>query len=143
MARPHHRRLQQCSASVTGSPSCVIQIIHHVTWMCRTLPSNLALCVNPDFDYARARDPASGRVYIVAAARLPEIPGAVPKAKKAKKGAAAEPPTGGWQVRPLDLQREESGLQVADAPKDVLSLPPWTSWPPLACMGVSAACHAW
>ena len=102
--------------------------IHHVTSMCRTLPSNLALCVNPDFDYVRARDPASGRMYIVAAVRLPEIPGAVPKAKKAKKGAAAEPPTGGWQVRPLDLQREESGLRIADALKDVFSLPPWTSW---------------
>ncbi|KAK9826356.1 hypothetical protein WJX81_001579 [Elliptochloris bilobata] len=63
-----------------------------------TLPSNLALCVNPEFDYVRARDPASGRVYIVASARLAEIPGAAPKAKKAKKGAAAEPPAGGWQV---------------------------------------------
>ena len=67
--------------------------------MCRTLPSNLALCVNPEFEYVRARDPASGRVYVVAAARLPEIPGAVPKAKKAKKGAGAEPPVGGWQAR--------------------------------------------
>ena len=94
---------------------------HWMTLTCRTLPSNLALCVNPDFDYMRARDPASGRVYIVAAARLPEIPGAVPKAKKAKKGAAAEPPTGGWQARPLDLQREECGLQSADAPKNVFS----------------------
>ena len=65
----------------------------------RTLPSNLALCVNPDFDYVRARDPVSGRTYIVAAARLTEVPGAVPKAKKAKKGAAAVPPSGGWQAR--------------------------------------------
>ena len=67
--------------------------------MCRTLPSNLALCVNPEFEYVRARDQASGRVYVVAAARLPEIPGAVPKAKKVKKGAGAEPATGGWQAR--------------------------------------------
>ena len=36
---------------------------------CRTLPSNLALCVNPDFDYVRAQDPVSGRVYIVAEVR--------------------------------------------------------------------------
>ena len=70
--------------------------IFQTVWVCRTLPSNLALCVNPDFDYVRARDSASGRVYVVAAERLPTIPGAVPKAKK---GAAAEPPTGGWQAR--------------------------------------------
>ena len=51
-----------------------------------TLPSNLALCVHPDFEYVRARDPATGRVYVVAAARLASLPGAVPKAAK-KKGA--------------------------------------------------------
>ena len=66
---------------------------------CRTLPSNLALCVNPEFDYVRARDPATGRVYIVAESRLASIPGAMPKAKKGAKGANksdAEPK--GWQV---------------------------------------------
>lgn len=56
-----------------------------------TLPSNLALCVNPEFDYVKAKDPATGNVYIVAEARLSEIPGALPKAKKgggtSKKGA--------------------------------------------------------
>ncbi len=54
---------------------------------CRTLPSNLALCVHPDFEYVKARDPANARVYLVAESRLAELPGAVPKAKKAKKGA--------------------------------------------------------
>lgn len=34
----------------------------------------------------QAKDPATGRVYIVAESRLAEIPGAVPKAKKGKKG---------------------------------------------------------
>ena len=67
---------------------------------CRTLPSNLALCVNPEFDYVRARDPATGKVYIVAESRLASIPGAMPKAKKGGKGADiesdAEPK--GWQV---------------------------------------------
>lgn len=66
----------------------------------RTLPSNLALCVNPGFDYVRARDPASGRVFVVAAARLAEVPGAVPKAKKAKQGGAGGAPAPGWQARP-------------------------------------------
>ena len=88
----------------------------------RTLPSNLALCVNPGFTYVRARDPATGRVYVVAESRLAAVPGAVPKAGKkggagggkkgtaegkeagdkkgaAPKEAAAQPK--GWQVRPL------------------------------------------
>ena len=53
-----------------------------------TLPSNMALCVHPELEYVRARDPATGRVYIVAAARLSELPGAVPEPKKKKAGAA-------------------------------------------------------
>ncbi|BDA43238.1 Isoleucine-tRNA ligase, cytoplasmic [Coccomyxa sp. Obi] len=72
-----------------------------------TLPSNLALCVNPDFEYVRARDPATGKVYIVAESRLAAVPGAVPKPKKdkgkkggkggdAKESEAAEPK--GWEV---------------------------------------------
>lgn len=61
----------------------------------------MALCVHPDFTYVRARDPASGRVYIVAESRLKDIPGAVPKPKKGKKGADAGPPEGGWQVSHL------------------------------------------
>ena len=60
---------------------------------CRTLPSNLALCVNPGFDYVKVKDPASGRVYIVADCRLGELPGAVPK--EGKKGKEATP---GFQV---------------------------------------------
>ena len=55
----------------------------------RTLPSNLALCVHPDFVYVRARDPASGKVYIVAESRLAALPGAVAK-KASKKGGAAK-----------------------------------------------------
>ena len=71
---------------------------------CRTLPSNLALCVNPDFAYVRAKDPATGKVYVVAESRLASIPGAAPKAKKGGKGGDkrdAEPK--GWQVgsRPI------------------------------------------
>ena len=70
-----------------------------------TLPSNLALCVNPEFTYLKVKDPATEKVYIVAEARLSEIPGAVPKAKKAgKKGkdavkdAAPAEDKGGFEI---------------------------------------------
>ena len=65
----------------------------------RTLPSNLALCVNPDFAYVRAKDPATGKVYVVAESRLAFIPGAVPKAKKGGKGGdKKDAEAKGWQV---------------------------------------------
>ena len=50
-----------------------------------TLPSNLALCVHPDFDYLKVQDPKTGKVYVVAESRLASIPGAVPQQKKKKK----------------------------------------------------------
>jgi isoleucyl-tRNA synthetase len=56
-----------------------------------TLPSNLALCVNPEFVYLKVKDPATGKVYIVGKDRLSQIPGAVPKKKKSKKSDAVEP----------------------------------------------------
>jgi isoleucyl-tRNA synthetase len=48
-----------------------------------TLPANLALCVHPDWAYARVRDAASGRVYILLKARLSQLypEGKVKKAK--------------------------------------------------------------
>lgn len=64
----------------------------------RTLPSNLALCVHPDFEYVKAKDPGSGKVYLVAESRLAELPGAVPKAKKVKKGTDEAPHPTGFQV---------------------------------------------
>lgn len=51
-----------------------------------TLTSNLALCVHPEFDYVKVKDPASGAVYIVAESRLSAVPGAVAKKGKGKKG---------------------------------------------------------
>jgi isoleucyl-tRNA synthetase len=67
-----------------------------------TLPSNLALCVNPEFDYVKVKDPESGRAYIVAECRLSEIPGAIPKASKKAKGKDGEQqqqqPKAGFQV---------------------------------------------
>ncbi|XP_067109037.1 isoleucine--tRNA ligase, cytoplasmic [Osmerus mordax] len=35
-----------------------------------TLPSNLALCVNPEFQYVKVKDNATGKVYIMMEARL-------------------------------------------------------------------------
>lgn len=38
-----------------------------------TLPSNLALCVNPEFDYVKIKDLATGKVIIMAECRLCEL----------------------------------------------------------------------
>lgn len=38
-----------------------------------TLPSNLALCVNPDLDYVKLRDVKRNTVYILMAARIQEL----------------------------------------------------------------------
>ena len=38
-----------------------------------TLPSNLALCVNPDKDYVKVRDKESGAIYILMEARICEL----------------------------------------------------------------------
>ena len=63
----------------------------------RTLFSNQALCVNAEFDYVKVQDPASGRCYVLAEARLGELPGALPKA--AKKGKDAKAASPGFTVR--------------------------------------------
>ncbi|WOK99491.1 isoleucine--tRNA ligase, cytoplasmic [Canna indica] len=39
-----------------------------------TLPSNLALCVNADFVYAKVREKSSGATFIVAESRLSQLP---------------------------------------------------------------------
>jgi isoleucyl-tRNA synthetase len=52
-----------------------------------TLPSNLALCVHPDYEYVKVRSAKTGEVYIVADSRLSFMPGAVSKKKKSQKGA--------------------------------------------------------
>jgi isoleucyl-tRNA synthetase len=48
-----------------------------------TLPSNLALCVNPNMDYVTVKDNASGQTYIIAECLIHSI---FPAPKKAKKG---------------------------------------------------------
>ncbi|CAA0827385.1 tRNA synthetase class I (I- L- M and V) family protein [Striga hermonthica] len=43
-----------------------------------TLPSNLALCVNPDLPYVKVRNKFSGNIYLVAECRLSELPAEKP-----------------------------------------------------------------
>jgi isoleucyl-tRNA synthetase len=38
-----------------------------------TLPSNLALCVHPEFDYVKVKDEKTGDFYILAECRLSEL----------------------------------------------------------------------
>ncbi|KAL5981402.1 hypothetical protein ACLOJK_015457 [Asimina triloba] len=51
-----------------------------------TLPSNLALCVNANFKYVKARDKSTGLTYIVAESRLSQLP-----SKKTKSDASNGP----------------------------------------------------
>uniref|UniRef100_A0A0E0G2M8 isoleucine--tRNA ligase n=1 Tax=Oryza nivara TaxID=4536 RepID=A0A0E0G2M8_ORYNI len=59
-----------------------------------TLPSNLALCVNANFVYAKVKDKSNGSVYIVAETRLDQLPvtvkvtGKKPGPSKGSSGAA-------------------------------------------------------
>jgi isoleucyl-tRNA synthetase len=79
-----------------------------------TLPSNLALCVHPELTYVRAKDPATGKVYVVAEARLCALPGAVPSEKKAGgKGAAGKGKKGGGDEA---AAAAKDGAAPADAP---------------------------
>ena len=61
---------------------------HLVAWTTTpwTLPSNLALCVNPDFGYVKLKDKSTQITYIVAECRIEQV---YPK-KKAKKGEKVE-----------------------------------------------------
>jgi isoleucyl-tRNA synthetase len=58
-----------------------------------TLPSNLALCVNPTFKYVYVKNP-DGKVFIVAEVRVASLPGATKKAK----GDKAAPLSDGWSI---------------------------------------------
>jgi isoleucyl-tRNA synthetase len=53
-----------------------------------TLPSNLALCVNPEFNYVKLKDFATGEIYILSEGRIPEL---YPEPKKKKKGKDDKP----------------------------------------------------
>jgi len=66
-----------------------------------TLPSNLALCVNPEFEYAKIKDLDSGRIYVFLEKRK-EVVFEKPKAAKYE---VLEKFTGasmvGWKYKPL------------------------------------------
>ena len=55
-----------------------------------TLPSNLALCVHPEFEYLQVLDKKTGKVYILAKNRLPQLYPIMNNKKKWKPKMAAE-----------------------------------------------------
>eukprot|EP00977_Amphora_coffeiformis_P029408 scaffold40463_cov206-Amphora_coffeaeformis.AAC.5 len=65
--------------------------VHFVAWTTTpwTLPSNLALCVNPELDYVKILDKASGKRYILGKTRLCQIYQAM-NSKKWKPAQAKE-----------------------------------------------------
>ncbi|KAJ9189226.1 hypothetical protein P3X46_000544 [Hevea brasiliensis] len=63
-----------------------------------TLPSNLALCVNGNFDYVKVRNKYTGRVYVVAESRLSALPVEKPKSSVAN-GPAGDPKTSSSKTR--------------------------------------------
>eukprot|EP00962_Isochrysis_galbana_P037361 scaffold13021_cov127-Isochrysis_galbana.AAC.10 len=62
----------QDPAVVVNFPLIGEEGVYFLAWTTTpwTLPSNLALCVNPEFDYVRVKDTASGHIYILLAKRL-------------------------------------------------------------------------
>ena len=77
-----------------------------------TLPSNLALCVNPDLPYVFARNPASGAVYCVAEALLSELP-PPPAPAPASAGPAAASASSGAKAEKVKEKKQEK--QAKDA----------------------------
>jgi isoleucyl-tRNA synthetase len=78
-----------------------------------TLPSNLALCVHPELEYVRARDPATGKVYVVAEARLCQLPGAVVAPEKEggkKKSGGKKAAVGGDEA--ADKPAAPAGFEI-------------------------------
>eukprot|EP01018_Ginkgo_biloba_P031750 Gb_05984 [translate_table: standard] len=85
-----------------------------------TLPSNLALCVNANFDYAKVRSKKTGAIYIVAESRLSQLPnmkirtdapnGTVSKAKDLGAKAGKE----------RDITKEKSGATLDTSSYELL-----------------------
>ena len=63
--------------------------VHFIAWTTTpwTLPSNLALCVNPSMEYVRVLDADSGITYIMMATRLVQL---YPDLGNPKKAEAAK-----------------------------------------------------
>eukprot|EP00741_Cyanophora_paradoxa_P015733 tig00020904_g15189.t1 len=81
-----------------------------------TLPSNLALCVNPEFDYVRVKDKATGKVYILAEARLVQVP-PPPAPPRTRPRPHAPAPAPARPARPL----RSASVYKKGAPYDLLA----------------------
>ncbi|KAH8502420.1 hypothetical protein Peur_066323 [Populus x canadensis] len=62
-----------------------------------TLPSNLALCVNGNFDYIKVRNRYTGKVYVVAECRLSALP--IEKPKSTASGSAGDSKTSNSKIK--------------------------------------------
>jgi isoleucyl-tRNA synthetase len=79
-------------AVVVSFPLVDEEGVHFVAWTTTpwTLPSNLALCVNPELDYVKILDKATGKRYILAKTRLAQIYPIMNNKKKWKPEKAGE-----------------------------------------------------
>ncbi|CAJ0842635.1 2589_t:CDS:10 [Entrophospora sp. SA101] len=66
-----------------------------------TLPSNLALCTNPDFEYIKIKDEESGHIYILLEKRLNILYKDVKNAKYEVLGKFLGKDMKGWEYKPL------------------------------------------
>jgi len=66
-----------------------------------TLPSNLALCVHPDFTYLKIQDEASGRIFYIHEALLGTLYPKLKTAKYKKLGTVKGTEMKGWKYEPL------------------------------------------
>lgn len=89
-----------------------------------TLPSNLALCVHPDLDYVTVRQRATGRVFIVAEARLGALPGAgAAGKKKGGEGGGGGGGEGGGNSKKKDKKKKGGEPAAAAADADAAPAP--------------------
>ena len=82
-----------------------------------TLPSNLALCVHPEFIYVKVRQRSTGKVFIVAEARLGALPGAGGKKKGGEGGGGGGEGggEGGGGSKKKDKRKKKEGGEPAAA----------------------------
>ena len=80
-------------AVIVSFPLVDDEKVHLLAWTTTpwTLPSNLALCVNPAMDYIKISRVEDGKLFVVAASRVDTV-FPTPKKKKGKKAPAPEKP---------------------------------------------------
>ena len=76
-----------------------------------TLPSNVALCVNPEMDYCKVRDNKTGAVYVMMEKRIVQIfpPTKAKKKKKKKKGGEEEAKAAAAPAEPYTILEKMKG----------------------------------